>query len=51
MKSDYASIINQHKLKEAFDQFDSAFPEYKDKINSSKKIDFIVWSAGKLREN
>ncbi|MCW8929641.1 MAG: hypothetical protein OQL19_05310 [Gammaproteobacteria bacterium] len=49
MESDYSAIIEQKKLNTAFNQFDSKFPEYKDRINPSKKIDFIVWSAGKLR--
>jgi uncharacterized protein YutD len=46
---DYSRIINEGVLKRTFDAFDNRFPDYSHRINQNKKLDFIVWSAGKLK--
>jgi hypothetical protein len=47
---DYSDIIRNDSLKKTLDTFDNKFPNYSGKLSENKKIDSILWSAGKLRE-
>lgn len=48
LSDDYTKILNEGLLEETFDTFDRNFPSYQDKLGKNKKLDFVVWSAGKL---
>ena len=50
LDSDYGAILKRNSLGRLFDEFDNRYPQYKQKIDPKKKLDFIIWSAGKLRE-
>lgn len=47
IKDAYLEILNKHLLPKTNICFDEKFKEYK--INEIKKLDFIFWSAGKLK--
>lgn len=47
IKKTYKEILDQHLLQKANVCFDRKFKEYG--INEIKKLDFIFWSAGKLK--
>ncbi|MBV2132167.1 hypothetical protein KRX52_05065 [Pseudomonas sp. MAP12] len=47
---DYSKIISDGLLNPTIDAFDRNFPNYTGKIGKRKKLDFIIWSAGKLRD-
>lgn len=47
IKDTYLEILNKHLLPKTNICFDEKFKEYK--INEIKKLDFIFWSAGKLK--
>ena len=47
--SDYSTILKNDSLSLALSEFDKKFEKYKD-IDNIKKLDFIVWSAGKLMD-
>ena len=47
--SDYSTILKNDSLSLALSEFDKKFEKYKD-IGNIKKLDFIVWSAGKLMD-
>ena len=48
LDSDYQKIFEKGLLQPAISKFDNKFEKYKDKICQNKKLDFILWSAGKL---
>jgi len=50
LAADYAKILSNGSLEETLKAFDNRFPSYQDKVDNNKKLDFVVWSAGKLRE-
>lgn len=47
IKNVYKEILNKHLLPKMNVYFDERFKEYK--INEIKKMDFVFWSAGKLK--
>jgi len=48
LTADYTNIISEGLLSETLQLFDKTFPKYSNLISQNKKLDFIVWSAGKL---
>jgi len=48
LASDYSSILDKKLLLPALSEFDKKFEKYNNMIDQRKKLDFIVWSAGKL---
>lgn len=48
LSADYERIISDGSLDEIFQLFDKVFPRYANTISQNKKLDFIIWSAGKL---
>ena len=44
---DYSKILKNDSLSPTLSEFDKKFVKYK-VIDQEKKLDFIVWSAGKL---
>lgn len=50
LSADYMKIISEGLLKETLYLFDKKFSAYSNLISPNKKLDFIVWSAGKLNE-
>ena len=45
--SDYSTILEKNLLSLTLSEFDKKFEKYKN-IDKEKKLDFIIWSAGKL---
>lgn len=50
LSADYTKIISEGLLCETLQLFDKKFSKYSSMVSQSKKLDFIVWSAGKLIE-
>lgn len=48
LAADYQKILADGSLNESITHFDSTFARYTPLLSPSKKLDFIVWSAGKL---
>lgn len=48
LSADYTKIISEGLLNETLQLFDKTFPKYSSAVSQNKKLDFIVWSAGKL---
>ena len=49
MQAGYKDVEKSGVLKPVLKDFDAAFPAYS-ALNVVKKLDFIVWSAGKLNK-
>jgi hypothetical protein len=50
MSCDYGFFIKNGDLETTLTVFDKIFPAFKDSISVNKKLDFIIWSAGKLHK-
>jgi hypothetical protein len=48
MKNCYAELLNNQILIPVLSEFKKHYPQQADKIPFFKKVDFILWSAGKL---
>lgn len=48
---DYQIILKDNALQNAMHKFDGKFCKYSEKISPVKKIDFILWSFGKITRN
>jgi hypothetical protein len=48
LASDYSKILENGSLETTLIAFDQRFPSYRNKLVKNKKLDFVVWSAGKL---
>jgi len=48
LSDDYTKVLHDGSIEMTLNTFDKKFPKYQDKISNFKKLDFIVWSAGKL---
>lgn len=48
LAADYQKILADGSLNESITHFDSTFARYTPLLSPSKKLVFIVWSAGKL---
>ena len=48
LAEDYKKILGDGTLEKILSYFDKQFPKYSSIISQSKKLDFVVWSAGKL---
>lgn len=50
LSDDYNKIISEGLLDKTLELFDKTFQKYTNKVSQNKKLDFIIWSAGKLME-
>lgn len=50
LAGDYRKLLREGALEITLNTFDQNFPSYRDKLVINKKLDFVVWSAGKLSE-
>ena len=51
LKSDYNNVLKENVLKPAFEKFESTFSPKNKPIPDIKKLDFLLWSAGKLKKS
>jgi len=49
LKSDYEKALSKSTLRNALNEFEGAFQRKASKVPIVKKIDFLLWSAGKLK--
>ena len=49
LKSDYHHVLEKNVLEFAIKEFETAFPHKNKPIPDIKKLDFLLWSAGKLK--
>lgn len=49
LKSDYRKALKRNLLEFAMNTFEASFPQKEKPIPEIKKIDFLLWSAGKLK--
>lgn len=47
--SDYKQVLSENLLDIAFKEFESVFPPTNKPIPDIKRLDFLLWSAGKLK--
>lgn len=48
LTKDYTEILNNCLLETTLNAFDQKFPSYQSMLINNKKLDFVIWSAGKL---
>ena len=51
LKSDYHNVLEENVLEFAIKEFEAAFPQKNKPIPDIKKLDFLLWSAGKLKRS
>ena len=51
LKSDYHAVLEKNMLESAIKEFEATFPKKNKPIPDIKKLDFLLWSAGKLKRS